>query len=171
MFAFAIYDREEKSIFIARDWFGIKPLYYYVDEEKIFFASEIKAILPLLDKKLELDRQWVIDYFALKFIPAPNTIYQSIKKLPAGSRLKAQFKNGKIEIDVQKYWQNRFINLQNSPPTSLISKNYSWLPSASIVVDRRSGWRILVRRFGFQLDRLGDPRTGRPTRKLSPSTF
>lgn len=119
MFAFVIYDAQEKSVFIARDSFGIKPLFYYFDGQKIYFASEIKAILPLLDEKLHIDKQSVCDYFALKYIPAPATIYEEIKKLPAGNYLTAKITGNKIEINIQKYWQpvyrpnNELVNLEN----------------------------------------------------------
>ena len=56
MFALVIFDSIEKELFIARDRFGIKPFYYYLDDEKFIFASEIKSILPLLEKKEANDK-------------------------------------------------------------------------------------------------------------------
>ena len=61
MFALAIYDRQTSNFFAARDRFGIKPFYYYLDEDRFIFASEIKSILPLLENKLPND-QIIFDY-------------------------------------------------------------------------------------------------------------
>lgn len=82
-FAFAIYDAVEKSCFIARDRFGIKPLFYYEDEHCLLFASEMKALLQFPLKK-ELDQTSLQHYLQLNYIPGPGTIYDSIKKLMPG---------------------------------------------------------------------------------------
>jgi asparagine synthase (glutamine-hydrolysing) len=82
-FAFAIYDRAEKSCFIARDRFGVKPLYYYENEDCLVFASEMRAILqfPFVKK---LDEVSLYEYLQLNYIPAPATILTSVKKLLPG---------------------------------------------------------------------------------------
>lgn len=83
-FAFAIYDKEEESIFLARDRFGIKPLYYYADADKFLFASGLNAILAFGVPR-ELDEASLQTYLHLNYIPAPDTIYVSVKKFPAAS--------------------------------------------------------------------------------------
>lgn len=95
MFAFALYDKIKQKIYIARDKFGEKPLYYFCDDSKWVFASELKALEDVLpDKK--------INYFALNvflslsYIPAPYTIFEEIHKLEAGHYIEIS-PNGIIE--------------------------------------------------------------------------
>ena len=84
MFAFAIWNSKNSELFIARDRLGIKPLYFYYDEKTFLFASEIKAILQAQSINRELDFMAIDDYLTYMYIPAPKTIYKSIRKLPAG---------------------------------------------------------------------------------------
>lgn len=79
-FAFAIYDNLEDSLFLARDRYGIKPLVYFIDEDKFLFSSEINSLMAYQIPK-ELDKTAVFQYFQLHYIPAPNTIYQNVFKL------------------------------------------------------------------------------------------
>lgn len=82
-FAFAIYDNQTEEVFIARDRFGVKPLVYYVDQNKIIFASEIKALLAYNLKK-NIDKIALYQYLQLNYIVAPRTIFQDIQKLMPG---------------------------------------------------------------------------------------
>ncbi len=104
MFAFAIWDARKNSVFLARDHFGIKPLYYYLDSERLVFGSELKAILrdPTIPRRLDLDA--LADYLTYQYIPAPRTIYQGIRKLPAAHTLLIE--SGRVALDC--YWQLRF---------------------------------------------------------------
>lgn len=86
-FALAFYDRQEDSVLLARDRFGVKPLYYYLDEDKFIFASEIKSILAY-GLALELDFESLLMYLQLNYIPAPATIYRNVFKLQPGRFLK-----------------------------------------------------------------------------------
>ena len=86
-FAFAIYDKVENSLFIARDRMGIKPLLIYQDEDKLIFASEMKAIMAFGIKK-EIDTTSLYTYLQLNYIPAPNSIFKDVRKLNAGNFLK-----------------------------------------------------------------------------------
>lgn len=82
-FAFAIYDKEENSLFIARDRMGIKPLLYFADEDKFIFSSEMKALLAFnVDK--ELDYVSLHQYLQFNYVPGPSSIYKNIKKLEPG---------------------------------------------------------------------------------------
>ena len=83
MFAFAIYDRREKTIFIARDRAGKKPLYYYADGEKIVFASELNCIKGLLP--LQMNRENFYHYLRLGSFYKRLTPYENVNELPAGS--------------------------------------------------------------------------------------
>src|SRR5215510_4641206 len=73
MFAFAIWDERSRTMILARDRVGKKPLYYYLDHEKLVFASEIKAILQHPKLNLEIDDQRVSDYLFLGYVPAPKS--------------------------------------------------------------------------------------------------
>jgi asparagine synthase (glutamine-hydrolysing) len=82
-FAFAIYDNVEETIFIARDRFGIKPLYYYSDKERFVFASDMKALLNF-DIPKEIDFASLQTYLHLNYIPSPYSIFKNVFKLEAG---------------------------------------------------------------------------------------
>lgn len=84
MFAFAIWDEAKKELFCARDRLGIKPLYYYLDEKRLIFGSELKVILEEKELGLDLDIDALSQYLSLEFVPFPNTLIRSIKKLPPG---------------------------------------------------------------------------------------
>lgn len=86
MFAFALYDRKNDALFIARDRMGIKPLFYFVDNGYFAFGSELKSLLPItqLTGKFTLNQKAIHHYFRLGYIPAPDTIYKEIHKFPPG---------------------------------------------------------------------------------------
>ena len=86
MWAFCIYDLNKKILFFSRDRLGQKPLYYFYDNKKFIFSSEIKGILKHKIKK-ELNQDAIDLYFSLGFIPAPYSIYKDIFKLEAGHNL------------------------------------------------------------------------------------
>jgi asparagine synthase (glutamine-hydrolysing) len=105
MFAFAIWDSGEKTLFLARDRLGIKPLFYGGHKGSFYFASEMKAILAIPDFPRELDEVALTNYFTLSYIPAPLTIFKNIRKLLPGHTL--TFNDGNIGI--RKYWDLRFV--------------------------------------------------------------
>ncbi len=82
-FTLAIFDTHEKTLFIARDRFGIKPLFYSTDKDKFIFASEMKAMLNYPISKA-IDNSSLLQYLQLNYIPAPDTILESVKKFPVG---------------------------------------------------------------------------------------
>ena len=85
MFAFGIYDDRKARMLIARDRFGIKPLFYSMANGQLVFASEMKAILVGGAADWEIDYEAVADYFALGYVPAPKTIYKQIRRLDPSS--------------------------------------------------------------------------------------
>src|SRR6187402_2993499 len=95
-FAFCIYDRQEQSFFVARDRYGIKPLLYLFDEDKFIFASEMKSIIQYGIER-NIDYTSLYTYFQLNYIPAPHTIFTSVKKLMPGHYLKMERQTVKIE--------------------------------------------------------------------------
>lgn len=104
MFAFAVWDENRRTLVLARDRVGKKPLYYYLDEEKLVFASEIKSILVHPDLRLSIDDCAVSDYLSLGYIPAPKSIYRQIRKLNPGHYLR--FVDGRAE-EIE-YWDISF---------------------------------------------------------------
>ncbi|MBL0329721.1 MAG: asparagine synthase (glutamine-hydrolyzing) [Bacteroidetes bacterium] len=100
MFAFAIYDKHKNELFVCRDRIGIKPLYYFWDGENFAFASELKALTKVSVIPLELNRNAIYKFLHLGFIPAPQSIYQSIKKLDSGTWIKISKNN----FESDKYW-------------------------------------------------------------------
>jgi asparagine synthase (glutamine-hydrolysing) len=103
MFAFAIYDPIHQKIFLCRDRFGIKPLYYYLDEEKFIFASEIKSILVFDDNLKKIRPESVSLFLANRYIPTPYTIWEGIKKIqPAHS---ITFHLNRFELSQHGYWK------------------------------------------------------------------
>ena len=82
MFAFALWDKNKQQLFIARDRLGKKPLYYYAQNGRFAFGSEIKAILALTDIPREIRLDAVRDFFAYQYVPDPKSIFQHIHKLP-----------------------------------------------------------------------------------------
>lgn len=104
MFAFAIWDAKNETLFLSRDRFGIKPLFYSHYDGIFTFASEIKALLCDPMFKRSIDREALASYFLFSYIPAPLSIYQHINKLPPGHSLIV--KNGQITI--RKYWDLEF---------------------------------------------------------------
>jgi asparagine synthase (glutamine-hydrolysing) len=85
MFALAIWDRRERRLLLARDRFGIKPLYYRLREGTLSFASELKALLRQPGFSREIDPRAVAAFLAFNSIPAPLTIFAEARKLPAGT--------------------------------------------------------------------------------------
>ncbi len=107
MFAFGIWDRNQQTLFLARDRLGIKPLYYSLLENgQLIFSSELKALKahPLLSK--EINPQAIEDYFTFGYIPDPKTIYNGVNKLPPGYRLTV--KKGTKTLRPEQYWDLSF---------------------------------------------------------------
>jgi len=82
MFAFGLWDNSKKLLFLARDRFGIKPIYYYKSKNTFIFASEIKAIVKDRSIPRNIDYKSFSDFFVYRYIPSPNTIWENIFKLP-----------------------------------------------------------------------------------------
>lgn len=98
-FAFAIHDKEDDSVFIARDRMGIKPLYYFADEDKFVFASELKSLLAFgIPKKL--DYSSLHHYLQLNYVPSPHTMIEGTYKLPPGHYIHLKGR----EFSVEQYY-------------------------------------------------------------------
>jgi asparagine synthase (glutamine-hydrolysing) len=104
IFAFAIWDRRDEQLFLARDHFGIKPLYYCHEGDRFAFASEVKALLELPGIRREINFEALNQYLTFLWVPDPATMFDGVFKLPAGHY--AIYKNGRLEIN--EYWDLKF---------------------------------------------------------------
>jgi asparagine synthase (glutamine-hydrolysing) len=112
MFAFAIWDKKRRELILIRDRLGVKPLYYCVKGKELIFASEIKAILQVPGLERAVDPLALYRYVGYEFVPAPDTIFRHIRKLPPGHYLR--FKDGQTQIT--EYWDLRF-KTEPQPPS------------------------------------------------------
>lgn len=118
-FAFAIYDSYKKELFLARDRMGIKPLYYCHEDSRFLFASELKSIQEFQINR-EIDFTSLKFYFQFNYIPVPNTIYKSVKKLDPGNYLIVN-QTGKLKEDkfykipfTQQYSNISYVDAQSA---------------------------------------------------------
>jgi asparagine synthase (glutamine-hydrolysing) len=114
MFAFAIWDRRARRLVLARDRLGIKPLYYWHDDRELVFASEIKAILAVLRRRPQLDREVLPEYLATRFVAGERTFFRGVRQLRPGHLLTWTPEEG---ISIRAYW--RPAGASPPPPRSL----------------------------------------------------
>jgi len=106
MFAIAIYDDRTRTLFITRDRFGIKPIFYAPSKRWLAFASELRALLCVPGINTRPDRQAVYDSTSLLYIPAPETFYQGIRAVQAGEILEAHLvQDGELAWKRRQYWR------------------------------------------------------------------
>ncbi len=115
MFAFAIYDSKDKSLFCARDFFGIKPFYYTNVDNTFIFASEIKSILEHNLYKKELNMDALEAYLCFQFTALEETFFKNVFVLPAGCFIKVD-ESGNIEK--HRYWRPKFKTNKKGHTTS-----------------------------------------------------
>ena len=107
MFAFAIWDRNARSLFLARDRLGIKPLYYaFTPSGFLLFGSELKSLLMHPDLPRDIDASAVEDYFTFGYVPDPKTIFSGVKKLAPGYTLLVDSRGSRAEP--RRYWDVSF---------------------------------------------------------------
>ena len=112
MFALALYDKKRKTILLARDRFGIKPLYYSKQGNMFSFASEQKSILANPDFKANLDKETLVEYFTFQNILTNKTLIKNINLLSSGAYLEVSTINGKYKET--SYWDYEFLENQQS---------------------------------------------------------
>jgi asparagine synthase (glutamine-hydrolysing) len=122
MFAFAIWDSNAQRLFLARDRFGIKPLYYSWDGNTLLFGSEIKSILAsgLLPKEVNHEAIW--HYLTFRYVPAPRTIWKNVFKLPPAHTL--TFSPQQRELQTSRYWDLRFAQEGNGVDPSSYAEEF-----------------------------------------------
>lgn len=107
MFAFALWDQNQETLFLARDRLGIKPLYYgLLPDGTLVFGSELKALTQHPNLPRQIDPQAVEDYFAFGYIPDPKTIYRNVHKLAPGHVL--TLRSGDERPRINQYWDIQF---------------------------------------------------------------
>ena len=120
MYAFALYDKAAQKVFLVRDKFGEKPLYYQYENKKLIFASELKAFQPNANK-YQIDKTALNLFMSLSYIPAPYTIYSGIRKMMAGHYFEIDLNEGKysdhIYYDVKSEISTPITDLESAKVT------------------------------------------------------
>ena len=106
MFAISIWDRREKELILARDRFGIKPLYYSIIDSFFLFGSEAKSIFFNENFKKKINYSSIYEYFTFQNLLSNNTFFKNISLLPQGSIGKFNLKNH--NLDIKRYWDFDF---------------------------------------------------------------
>jgi asparagine synthase (glutamine-hydrolysing) len=114
MWSFAIYDRAEGEVFLSRDRFGKKPLFYYSDDRSFVFASELTALRLHPAVPENVDPEALQKFFAYGFIPAPWSLLARVKKLPAGHWMKVSVQG--LRCEIRKYWEFELDPFETIPP-------------------------------------------------------
>ena len=137
IFSFAIWSRDKKELFLARDQFGVKPLYYYHQNGKFIFSSEAKAILEYQEVGRGLNFNALNKYFRFLYVLGPETMWRGIKKLPPAHY--AILKNGGLEI--AQYYALKTHNIPSSKGElqNLIQKNTFEAVRKQLISDRPVG--------------------------------
>jgi asparagine synthase (glutamine-hydrolysing) len=112
MFALAIWDRQRQELFLARDRYGIKPLYYILQENTFLFSSEVKAIIVHPSYQIEMDKEALLEYFTFQNFFTDKTLFAGIKLLPAGTSMCIPLGTRNLEVP-RHYWDYQFIESEH----------------------------------------------------------
>lgn len=104
MFGFAIWNTKDKSLFLARDYFGIKPMHYSLQGENFLYGSEIKSLLEFPGFRKEFNPRALDTYISFEYVAPPETFFQGVYCLPPAHYL--WYRNGKVET--HRYWEPKF---------------------------------------------------------------
>ena len=124
MFAFAIWDDRRRTLFLARDRMGQKPLVYRLEEGRLSFASELKALLQIPGAPREIDPLAVADFVALQYVPHPRTIFRGYSKLPPAHW--AEFNATSGQFTVQRYWEAPFLRPGSAADSNPVRNVQEW---------------------------------------------
>jgi asparagine synthase (glutamine-hydrolysing) len=116
MFSIALWDSRERKLILARDRVGKKPLFYAADAKRILFGSELKALLAADGLSRTIDNEALADYFSFGYVPAPKTIYRTVRKLLPGHYLVASAR----ELRETCYWDLSFANVEERSETEWV---------------------------------------------------
>lgn len=118
MFAFALVDKNNGTVFIARDRMGEKPLYLHETADSVYFSSEMKSLLATGRVLFELDPVAINDYFHYQYVPEPKTPLKAVRKLPRAHYLKITLEDWKIEE--KRYWDMEEVPPVEGDPVELV---------------------------------------------------
>ncbi len=116
MFAFAIWDNQKKELILARDRYGIKPLYYYKGNNTFLFASEIKSFLGSGVYKPNINKKGLLEYFTFQNFFSSSTLFDNVQLIPAGSFMILGARDK--EFKLQQFWDYNF-----SEPNKCLNQN------------------------------------------------
>lgn len=108
IFSFAILDRHDRTLFMARDRFGVKPFYYFFKNNTFGFASEVKSLMPLTHDLTDIDENGVLNYIRYLWSPGESTVLKDVKKLLPGHSIFIDFKQPKLSLDIEKWYFSKF---------------------------------------------------------------
>ena len=132
MFAFALWDQRRCRLLCARDRFGIKPFYYAIIDDRLYFASEAKALVPFLPS-IETDAGALAEYLTFQYTIGEQTLFRGIKQLLPGQMLVVQ--NGGVEV--RRYWDVEY-NIDFDHTATYFVRRFQELMQDSIEVHMRS---------------------------------
>ncbi len=153
MFAFAVFDRQARTLHLVRDRLGIKPLYWTLTEGLLLFGSELRALMAHPAFRAEIDREAASAFLRYSYVPAPSTIFRNVHKLPPGSIL--TIGPGR-EPSIEAYWRlrdvivrpprRRFVCRRSRRPTRRPAARGGARPHDRGCAD----WRLSLRRRRFR---------------------
>jgi asparagine synthase (glutamine-hydrolysing) len=109
MFALAIWDKKEKSLLLARDRYGIKPLYYSSEGNVFTFGSEVKALLASGFVNARMNSEGLLEYLTFQNFFSDQTLFNGVKMLPAGTFSRIQSRDGRLSMVSEQYWDYLFV--------------------------------------------------------------
>ena len=127
MFAIAIWDKKKHTLLLCRDRSGIKPLYYYLDGDKLCFSSELKSFFQYNDLSLEINNEAIAEYFYYSFIPGPKTIFKNCFKVNPGTIIKI---NQNKQFSKINYWNVNSLDIIDFGNENIIDKTYKLIDNA-----------------------------------------
>lgn len=138
MFAFGLLDEKQQKLYLVRDRFGIKPLYYFKTNEHLIFASELKAILKSGVHQKGVDFSSFADYFVYRYIPSPKTIWKDTYKLPPAHYLELNIKTK--EFKTIEYW--KLESKEQNGNSKVLAEEIGELLAQSVNIHSRSDVEI-----------------------------
>jgi asparagine synthase (glutamine-hydrolysing) len=126
MFAFAIWDKQERELFLARDRYGIKPLYYTLQGNCFLFGSEVKAIVAHPAYRAAMDKEALLEYFTFQNFFSDRTLFKGVKLQPAGTYMRVAL--GKTQLaQPNRYWDYHFVEPENPKDERDYLEELDWL--------------------------------------------
>lgn len=141
MFAFCVIDLKNNLLYLARDKFGEKPLYYGFSEKNFIFASELKAIISFPNFKKKISTKSVNYYFNLSYVPEPFSIFENVYKLEGGSILTFNLKNNSIQSNIkfETHIDQKNLNITNKNAVELFDQTINSVVKDTMISDVEVG--------------------------------